>query len=243
MNRIPKSSLIGTSLLGTATVVALIAGTCAPAFADGTSTPAPAAGKSLAVIQANAKVKTSARITALGSAITKVNAAKDISSSDRATILGTLNGDVAGMNTVEAKIAADTTVATAAADYKTIFTTYRVYAVAIPQSRLAGAADRMTSTSIPRLTDAQSKLAAALAGPDASKSTPALLADLTDMSTQIAAATSSLNGVAAQSLAVTPAAYNANHSVLTSVRSAVKAAIADLKKASADGKTVLAAIK
>jgi hypothetical protein len=147
------------------------------------------------------------------------------------------------MNTVEAKIAADTTVATAAADYKTIFTTYRVYAVAIPQSRLAGAADRMTSTSIPRLTDAQSKLAAALAGPDASKSTPALLADLTDMSTQIAAATSSLNGVAAQSLAVTPAAYNANHSVLTSVRSAVKAAIADLKKASADGKTVLAAIK
>jgi len=238
MNRIVR-----TSLIGTAAVVALVAGTCAPAFADGTSTPAPSAGKSLSAIQANAKIKTTARIGALNTAIAKVNAAQDISSSDRATILGTLNGDLAGMNTVEAKIAADTTALTAAADYKTIFTTYRVYAVAIPQSRLAAAADRMTSTSIPKLTEAESKLAAALAGPDASKSTPELQADLTDMSAQIAAATSALNGIAAQSLAVTPSAYNSNHSVLQPVRSAVTAAIADLKKATADGKTVLAAIK
>lgn len=238
MNRI-----VGTTLIGTAAVIALVAGTCAPAFADSTSTPAPSAGKSLSAIQAEAKIKTTARIGALTTAIAKVNAAKDISSSDRATILGTLNGDLAGMNTVEAKIAADTTAVTAAADYKTIFTTYRVYAVAIPQSRLAAAADRMTSTSIPKLTDAQSKLAAALTGPDASKSTPELQADLADMSAQIASATSSLNGIAAQALAVTPSAFNSNHSVLQPVRSAVKAAIADLKKAAADGKTVLAAIK
>jgi hypothetical protein len=238
MNRI-----VSTTLIGTAAVVALVAGSCAPAFADATSTPTPSAGKSLSAIQAKAKVNTTARIGALNTAIARVTAAPDISPSDRATILGTLNGDLAGMNTVEAKIAADTTVATAAADYKTIFTTYRVYAAAIPQSRLAAAADRMTSTAIPKLTDAQSKLAAALAGPDASKSTPELQADLTDMSAQIAAATSALNGVAAQSLAVTPSAYNSNHSVLQPVRSAVKAAIADLKKAAQDGKTILAAIK
>ncbi|HEY1531047.1 MAG TPA: hypothetical protein VGF80_09545 [Galbitalea sp.] len=238
MNRI-----VSTTLLGTATVVVLVAGACAPAFADGTSTPAPSTGKTLAAIQANAKVKTSARIGALNTAIAKVTAAKDISSSDRAIILGTLNHDLAGMNSVEAKIASDTTVASAASDYKTIFTGYRVYAVAVPQARLAGAADRMTSTSVPRLTDAQSKLAKALAGPDASKSTPALQADLTDMSAQIAAATSALDGVSARALAVTPDDYNANHTVLASVRSAVKTAIADLKKASSDGKTVLAAIK
>jgi hypothetical protein len=238
MNRIAL-----TSLIGTAAAVALVAGTCAPAFADGTSTPAPSAGKGLAAIQAKAKTATTARIGSLNTAIAKITSAPDISSSDRAAILGTLNGDVTGMNTVEAKIAADTTAATAAADYKTIFTTYRVYAVAIPQSRLAAAADRMTSTAIPKATDAQTKLAAALAGPDASKSTPALQADLSDMSAQIASATSTLNGVAAQALAVTPADYNSNHGALSSVRSAVKNAIADLKKASADGKAVLAAIK
>jgi hypothetical protein len=63
------------------------------------------------------------------------------------------------------------------------------------------------------------------------------------MSAEIAAATAALSGIAAQSLAVTPSAYNSNHSVLQPVRSAVKAAIADLKKAATDGKTVLAAIK
>jgi hypothetical protein len=238
MNRIGS-----TSLIGAAAAVALVAGSCAPAFADGTSTPAPSGGKTLAAIQANAKARTSARIGALNAAIAKITAAQDISSSDRATILATLNGDIGGMNTVEAKITADTTVATAATDYKTIFTGYRVYAVAIPQSRLAAAADRMTSTTIPKLTDAQGKLSAALAGPDASKSTPALLADLADMSSQIAAAGTALNGIAAQSLAVTPSAYNSNHSVMAPIRSAVTTAIADLKKASTDGKTVLAAIK
>jgi hypothetical protein len=238
MNRIASSSLIGA-----AAAVALVAGSCAPAFADGTSTPAPSGGKTLAAIQANAKVRTSARIGALNTAIAKITAAQDISSSDRATILATLNGDVSGMNTVEATIAADTTVATAVTDYQTIFTSYRVYAVGIPQSRLAAAADRMTSTTIPRLTDAQSKLAAALAGPDASKSTPALQADLADMTAQIAAGGASLNGVAAESLAITPSAYNSNQSVMAPIRTAVTTAIADLTKANTDGKTILAAIR
>jgi hypothetical protein len=238
MNRIAS-----TTLIGAAAAVALVAGSSVPAFADGTSTPSPSAGKTLATIQADAKLKTTARIGSLNTAIAKITAAQDIGSSDRSEILATLNGDVAGMNTVEAKIAADTTVATASADYKTIFTTYRVYAVAIPQSRLAAAADRETSTTIPRLTDAQTKLSAALAGPDAGKSTPALQADLSDMSAQVSAAAAALNGIAAESLAVTPSAYNSNHSVLEPIRSAVKSAIADLTKASTDGKTVLAAIK
>jgi hypothetical protein len=235
MNRI-----LTTSLIGSAAAVALVAGTCAPAFADGST---PAHGKTLADIQKSASIKTTQRIGSLNTAIARINAAKDITDSDRSTILATLNADVAGMNTVEAKIAADTDVATAAADYKTIFTTYRVYAVAIPQARFAAAADRMTGGAIPRLTDAETKLAAALSGPDAGKSTPALQADLTDMQNQIAAATSGLNGVAAAALAVTPADYNANHSVLDSERNAVKSAIGDVKKAASDGKTILAAIK
>jgi len=238
MNRI-----LTTSLISAAAAAALVAGTCAPAFADQTSTPAPKSGRTLAGIQAEAKVKTTARTAALNSAIARVTAAPDITAADRSTILGTLNTDLAGMTTVEAKIAADTTVATAVADYRTIFTTYRVYAVALPQSRYAAAADRMTGTTIPKLTDAQTKLAAALAGPDASKSTPALQADLADMKNQIAAATSALDGVAAKALAVTPADFNSNHSVLQPIRGSVKSALADLKKAAADGKTVLAAIK
>jgi hypothetical protein len=242
MNRILATALIGTA------AAALTIGSCVPAFADGTSTPTPStaktsAPKTLATIQASAKVKTGDRITKLNAAIAKVTAAKDITSGDRSTILGTLNADLAGMNTVEAKIAADTTVPTAAADYKTIFTTYRVFAVAIPQARLAAAADRITGTTVPRLTDAQTRLSGLLSGKDSSKSTPALQADLADMKTQTAAANTALSGVAAAALAVTPTDFNSNHSALTSIRASVKTAIADVKKAVSDGKTVLAAIK
>lgn len=238
MNRILTTSLIG------AAAVALVAGSCAPAFADSTSTstPAPTGGRTLAAIQAKATVETTKRIGSLNTAIAKITAAAHISSADRATILGTLNGDLSGMNTVEAKIAADTTVATAKADFKTIYTSYRVYAVALPQARIASAADRMTSTTIPRLTTAETKLAGLLSGKDASKSTPALQADLSDMQSKIAGATTALNGVSASALAVTPSDYNSNHSVLSSDRAAIKTATADLKAAAADGKTIRAAL-
>ena len=245
MKRIVIISIVG------AAATAIIAGTCASAFADSTSTPTstpastatPSAGRSLAAIQAAAKVRTTARIGKLDTAITKITAAAHITTADRTTILGVLNADVAGMNSVEATIAADTTVASAAADYKTIFTTYRVYAVALPQARIAAAADRMTGATIPRLTATETRLASALTGRDAGKSTPALQADLADMQAKIAAATSALDGASASALAVTPSDYNANHSVLTSARGSVKSAHADLVAAVADAKAIRAAIR
>ena len=236
MNKTVRNSLLG----GVATL-ALVAGASAPAFADSdnpTSHP-----KTLAGIQASAKVKTHARVVKLDKEIVKITKAKHVSDADRTTILGTLHADVTGMHAVEAKIQADTTVASAAADYATIFTTYRVYAVAIPQSHIAASADRLTGATIPRLTAAQTKLAAALAGPKKSKSTPALLADLADMSAKISAASSSVDGLAANALAVTPAGSNADHTVLSSERASLKSAVADLKKAAADGKKVVKAIR
>jgi hypothetical protein len=239
MNRIIRNAAIGS-----AATLALLGATTAPALADATSTTSGPATvhRTLAEIQASAKVKTDARTASLNKAISKITAAKGISADDRSTILATLNADLAGMTTVEAKIAGDTDATTAATDYKTIFTTYRVYAVAIPQSRFAATADRLVSTTIPRLTDAHDKLAAKLAA-DPSTSTPALVADLADMSTQLSAASSGVDGVAAGSLAVTPAAYNSNHDVLEPDRSAVKNALAAVKKAASDAKTVLAALR
>ena len=98
------------------------------------------------------------------------------------------------MKTVGAVVAADTTLAAASADFKTIFTTYRVFAVAISHARLVAGIDRVTSIEIPKATASQTKLVALLAGKDASKSTAALQSDLADMTTQIAKANAALNG-------------------------------------------------
>lgn len=229
-----------TTAIGAAATAALLAGVTAPAMAASTSTAAP---RTLAQIQAAGAKQTAARIASLNTAISKVTANTFLSSSDRATILSTLQGDLAGMSTVASAIATDTSVAQAITDYRTIFTTYRVYAVALPQAHFAAAADALDATALPKLTAARQKLSAALAGPKASKSTPALQADLTDMTTKIAAAQQLLSGLAATALAVTPAAYDANHAVLAPVRQSLTTASAAVKAARADAKTVLAALR
>jgi hypothetical protein len=221
----------------TACSVALLAtvGVAGPALA---ATP-----NGLAAVQAAGKAATTARITALDAAIPKVSSNKYLSSGDRSTILGTLNGDLSAMQSLQAKIAADTDVATAKADVQSIYTGYRVYAVAIPQSLYAASADALTDSAIPSLLKAQSALQAALAGPDKSKDTPAIDAQMADLAAQLTTAQTDSAGVSTAALAVTPAAYNANHSVLAGIRTSIKNAGVAAKAASADAKAVRAALQ
>jgi hypothetical protein len=225
-------------LIGAAACTALVVAGAVPAYAD---TPAPTP-HTLAAVQAAAAAKTGQRTTSLTAAIAKVTAATHLTSADKTTILGILNGDLAAMPTVAATVAADTTFAQATADYRTVYTGYRVYAVAIPQARYAAASDALTA-GLPRLTTAQAKLAGLLSGKDAAKSTPALQADLADMTTKIATATTALSGLSARALAVTPSSYNADHSALSSIKPSLVSAQAALKQARQDAKTVVAAIR
>jgi hypothetical protein len=248
MNRIATAATIG--LISVASIVALGA---VPAFADSpTSTPAPSTSSSttkphtprtLSEIQASAVTKTKQRTTALTAAIAKITADASVTSAHKASILGILNGDLSGMKTVAASIAADTSASSASADYKSIFTKYRVYAAALPQARITAAADRLAGTDIPRLTKAQSRLSTLLSGKDEAKSTAALQADLTDASTQIGKATSGLNGVSDAALAVTPSAFNGNHDVVKSIKTSLTNARTALAQARTDLRNVASAVK
>jgi hypothetical protein len=246
MNRILLTRATTRVVAGVVAVAALTAVTTAPAMAASTESSYSAEksadpARTLEVIQAEAAAKTAQRIASLTRAITRVNANTYLTDSDRAAILATLNADVAGMHSLAATIAADTDRATAAAHYAQIFTDYRVYAVAIPQSFYAAAADGLTGTVIPKLIEVHQKLSDALANSD--KSTPELEATLADMQTQIDAAQAAISGVAAAALAVTPADYNANHAVLASSHASVVAAHAAARLARADAKTIVQALK
>lgn len=215
----------------------------APALAsERDGSPTPTAHSSLSVIQQAGATATAKRITSLNTGIAKVTSTKSLNAADKSTVLGTLNADLRGMQTLQGKIAADTDAATAWADYRSIFTEYRVYAVALPQGFIAAAADGITDTAIPKLQSAASKISAYLAAhPD--KSTPDIQAKLVDMQGKTADAASKTAGLAAAALAVSPADYNANHSVLTDDRAAARAALADSKAAAQDGRAILAALK
>jgi hypothetical protein len=214
----------------------------APALAAAPADDRPTAHSSLSIIQQAGAAATAKRITSLNTGIGKVNASSRLTSADKSTVLGTLNADLAGMQSLQAKIAADTTAATAWTDYKSIFTDYRVYAVALPQSFIAAAADGLTGTAIPKLQSAEDRISAYFAAhPD--KVTPELQAKLADMQAKTADAVSKTSGLAAAALAVTPAAYNANHAVLADDRAAARAAVADVKAAAQDGRAIVQALK
>jgi hypothetical protein len=237
-----KRTVLGGAIAASIITVALVFTASAPAMA---STPAPKspAPKTLAEIQTAGAKATSDRITSLNREIPRISGNACITDSNKSTILGTLNADLTGMQDLASAIAADTDVSSAAAHYKSIFDDYRVYGVGIAQAHYAAAADCIQTKAIPALTKAQTKLAAALAGKYADKSTPEIEAKMADLAAQIAAATAAIDGVAAQALAVTPADYNANHAVLSSAKSSVSAAAAAVKLAKQDAQAVLAALK
>jgi hypothetical protein len=230
-------------LLTVATATLACLATAQGAMAATPSTTPSAAPRTLAAVQASGAKATSDRISAINAAIPRVTANSTLTAADKSTILATLNKDLAGMTSLAAKIAADTTVEQASTDYRTIFLTYRVFAVALPQAAYASAADDLTDTTLPNLLIAQKSLAALLSGPEAAKNTPALQAQLADMSSKIATAQGAITGVAARALAVTPSEYDANHQILTQVRQSVATALAAAKAAAADGASITAALQ
>jgi len=249
---------LAASLLVTTVTAALLLGSCTAALATEPSSTQPtsteptttgsfvrslAAPRTLSSVQALGAAATAARIGALDTAIPKVTANVSLSAIDKDHVLGTLNGDRSAMVTLGSKIAADTDLAVATADYRSIFTGYRIFAVAIPQSFLAAAASSLEDSAIPALQAAQAKLAAAIAGPLASKDTPAIDAEMADLATQITTARKSISGVSAFALSVTPGRFNADHEILAPLRASAKTATAAAKKARVDVASVRAALR
>ena len=244
MNRMTKA----TAGLGTAAVVLLgmtgtaLADTGTPAVSSTSPTAAPH-GKTLAEIQKLAAAAIAKRLSSLSVSINDVNNNTVITPADKATLLATLNGDVTGLTALGVTIAGDTTAKQAASDYATVFTSYRVYALALPQVRFAAAADDMTVTVLPKLTDAQTKLAALLAGVDSGKNTPQVQAWMADLAKQLTAIGTETNGLSATVLAYTPAQYDANHALLSPARASLAISRDDIKTARGDISNVMNALK
>ena len=230
----------------TASAAGAFAATPSPtASAHSTTTSSPGRlGKdpTLQQIQAAASSATGQRITKLNAAITQVKADKTLTSSDRSTLLSTLQGDLSGMQQLQAKIAADTTASQAHTDFATIFRQYRVLAVALPQERITREADRATATTLPRLQATEQKLSNQLEKNQA-KDTSTAKAALADLQQQITAVQSDAQGLDAAALAITPARFNQSHSATTDVQSKAKALRTAEKAAQKDIRTIRQALQ
>ena len=237
--KIMAGAAVTLSSIGAFTPLASAAQSAAPARTAATSNTAPV----LAAIKAKAASAISLRDRALEAAVGAVQNNHYLTTSDQSTVLTTLNHDLSGLNALGPVIQADTTVAKARSDYITIFSDYRVFALALPQARLAASADDLTGTVLPRLTDAQTKLAALLSGPDQAKNSSSVQTAMSDLASQITTITNDTKGVSAQVLAYTPSAWDTNPTILAQPRADLVTARGDAHEAHSDIATVVEALK
>jgi hypothetical protein len=221
---------LGAIALASGATLGALAGT-AGAATPGSSgnSGATAVPATLAGIKAKAATDIADRVNDLNAAIAKVNAAKGLGTS-QATLVSYLGADIAPLQQLNQTIQGDGTLQQAAHDFGTIFSGYRVYRLVLPATRIAGAADHATTSSIPNLTTDAAKAQARVNS--ANQATLQPLID--DLDSQISAATNATNGVAATVLAFTPAQWNADNALLNAPRSSDETAVGALEKGRAD---------
>ena len=92
------------------------------------------------ITRGNCRIKS--RLTDLDAAIERVAQMDKVSSSTKDTLTTNLNNGEDALNTIKTKLDADTDLATAKADYRTIFNSVRVYGLLLPQTWTVAGADR-----------------------------------------------------------------------------------------------------
>lgn len=175
----------------------------------------------LDTIQARADRATDERIRAIDRALDRLENADALTDDHRATIVETLTADRAAMEELQAQIAAETDRGDALDAYQSIFTDYRVFAVSIPQALYTVGADRLTEVALPRLERAYDGLAAISDDTEALAELRAAIDEATDLA----------DGIADAALAVEPADYNDDSTVLAELRLELREAAAATRDA------------
>lgn len=224
---------------------ALAAASVLPAMAAASPSPSATSGACsgstaarLACIDQRASQAVSAREAALQKMTSDVNDSADITSSDKATLIGQLSADASGLQTLLGTIDADTTVAKALADTETIVTGYRVFLLEQPKVHLVIAAD--TETTIE--SNLQSKLPSIQTAINNSSASAAQKAAaqtaFNDCTTQLAAAQSASAGIVSDVITLLPSGYPGNQPTLVSARDSAQTARSDLGKCKTDIETI-----
>jgi hypothetical protein len=196
-----------------------------------TPTPGPCSGSvaaQLACIRQRATTAVNDRESALQQMAGDVNSSVAIKAGDKSTLLGQINADESGLETLLGTIDADTTVAQARADTETIVTGFRVYVLEGPKVHLVIAAD--TEGNVESVI--QSVLPAVQAAINASGASAAQKAEaqtaFNDCSSHLGAAESASSGIVVEVIDLQPSGYPGNQPTLASARQSAQTARQDL---------------
>lgn len=172
------------------------------------------------------------RTTALNDLLTRVNAMQSVSADFKTSITTALQNQITALASLKAKIDADTDVATLKADIQSVTASYRIFALVLPQARIAAAADRV-ATITTMMSTLGSKLQARIqAAGSAGADVTALSAALTDIGSKLSDAQTQAQNAISGSISLQP--DNGDKTVMASNTAALKASRADIQTAQQD---------
>jgi len=208
----------------------------APATAQPTTTIDP-------VARTAAEAAITMRLADLNARVTLVNQTPSIGASDRSALLSELNSTISGLQALNTTITNETSVTAFRTEAGDILSTYRVYALVLPQVHLVRASDEMTAVVIPAFqqleTDLQSRITAEQ---QQGKNVAVTTAAMTDLANQITAMQTDTSGVSATLLGFTPAQWNADHTIVSGPRHMLGSAFSAAGQALKDVRAVRAVL-
>lgn len=170
-----------------------------------------------------------ARITALNNVLTKLAGIRRITTADKTTLTASIQTQIQALQTLLAKIQADTDLAVLRADVQSITKVYRIFWLYIPQVHIYAAADRINDV-VTSMNVLAAKLQARITA--AGSAGVALQTTLNDAQAKIAAAQSQAQ--AAVNLVTPLQPDNGNQTVLQSNLAVMKQAKTDIQTAASD---------
>jgi hypothetical protein len=213
----------------------------------GSTTVSASTQAKITTAKSRANQEITRRVNILTQLNTNVQAMVKVSANEKAAIATEVQTEISNLNSLNAKIQADTTVASLRTDIASITQDYRIFMLVIPQGRIEVAADKI-ETITTNYTALSAKLQTRISQAPSGTNTTQVSAWLSDMNTQVSNANTQAQAAVSLVANLQPDQGNAtieasNKTALQSARADIKASLADLKTARQDAGNIVKAVE
>lgn len=172
------------------------------------------------------------RIAALTKLIDKVNAVKHITEAQKSTIVTGIQAQITSLTALKAKIDGDTDLATLRTDVQSIVSSYRIYALYIPEITIIANADKMLNLMTGEIAALTAKLQLRITEASANGfDVTTLNSYMSQRSTKLADALAQANSAISKVTVLTPAGWPGNKTELQTARDLLQTARKNLNDA------------
>lgn len=241
------AALIGSLLVASPALALSVNVTASASAGTGSTTISASTQAKITTAKSRANQEITRRVGILTQLNTDVQAMVKVSASEKSAIASEVQTEISSLNSLNAKIQADTVVATLRTDIQSITIDYRIFMLVVPQGRIEVTADKIQTIATNYMA-LSAKLQARISQAPAGTNTTQVNAWLSDMNTRVANANAQAEAAVSLVANLQPDQGSAsveasNKTALQNARTDLKTSLADLKTARQDAGNIVKAVE